>query len=776
MGGDLPFLLAHGGAVGGALLAAVALAAAAWGPAIAARLDRSARDRRLRSLGPEALSGKLLAPRGPVQRHGSEVQVAASVASRGSRRDLRRARRVAVETESGLVLVRGPLSIPFGSSNERTRDATVATAVLQKYVPRVLWPSSIRSLSAGDAVKVRGRVKRAGKVTVLRDAELVYAGPIEPVATPGARLRLALFASLGLVVFATALGYGGVWLGAKSPTFHLRWTGVLAASMTPLRARALAAAEEILALELVAAMPEVVQASQYYRTRAGVGGDQAARYVALARLRGDCEHATDRLASFAVLHADLSEASAKLSLECQRPLDVVKVAEARFWESDFSSASALFDQARVVWGETDKEEIHAQNLIIYRTKREVFAHWLAGRFDSAGRTLDRLKNGARRPALECVRRSFAVVANEPDALARLREREKECPVHLASIDPSKRRALLAANEQIAHREYLYQSWAMELEPLLEPGVTFRRAHEGSSVARLETPHELLSFPHGTRDLDPAIVFHLLAPLERDSTPSPARRLLRARLAAIGAAFESLLGEHAGARRLTRSAKTDLAALVALPIADHDSGPSRYAHGRLEIELRYAWLLEIGVELQAGDVAAAARLAASVPELVANEKENSLDEGDLRGLAASTELVRSFVEVWQGKPERLTRFAGSELCQALSGCFIVIGDREELAKAARGDAGQCEENACLVAARHPAARTALVAQVDEMAGLAAVTDNPLDRLYRLGQARRLAQAIGDAERIARLDRWLGAVRPLALDPRLSVARKTLEHVN
>jgi hypothetical protein len=227
--------------------------------------------------------------------------------------------------------------------------------------------------------------------------------------------------------------------------------------------------------------------------------------------------------------------------------------------------------------------------------------------------------------------------------------------------------------------------------------------------------------------------------------------------------------------LERLARSDYAALVALAPADDGSSPSSYEHGRLELELRYAGVLEVAVELQAGDVAQAARVSTAIPELVVSKDQKSWLESDLDDLAASTEAVRAYLELWHGKPERLQRFVQSKLCEELSGCFILRGNAEGLAKAARGNAEGCQENACLVAARHPGAREALVRRVDDLAGMAAVTDNPLDRVYRLGEARRLAQAIRDPERTARLERWLAAVRPLALDPRLAIPRRTLEHV-
>lgn len=589
------------------------------------------------------------------------------------------------------------------------------------------------------------------------------------------RVRYALVTTVALLALSSAFGASGIWLATKSPTFGLRWTGVLAAACTPLRWKALAAAQDLLALELLRVFPEDDKTSQYYRTPLGLGDREAARYVELSRLRNDCDKSPDTLASFSVSRADLSERAAERSLECQRPLDLSRMAEARFWESDFSMASTLFDRAKIVWGETDKEQMYAQNLVIMRGKKEIFTHWLAGRFDAAGRTIDRLpKNHASR--FECVRHVMSVVANEPDALSRLREKQKACPVHLANLDPSKRKELLASNTR-EHDLYLYQSWAMDFEPLLLPNVTFRDVALVSSTAQIEAPHEILSFPTGARRLDPAIVAELLARVEGDKNLTPPRRLLRARLAASVATAESLFAEHSSAQRLVKIVRDDFAALLEIPAQDTgDGGISSYQHDRLELESRYAGVLQAAIELRAGNVDRAESVSNAIPTLSYDAKKSGLLESEVARVRASAELLRAFIQLWRGKAQDLRAFAGSESCSALSGCFIVRGDVEELSAATRGEVAFCEETTCLVGARRPEARERLIARLDDLAGIAAVSDEPLTRLYRIGQARSLAQALGDAERRARFDRWFLGVRPIALDPRLAVARKNLEHIN
>jgi hypothetical protein len=611
---------------------------------------------------------------------------------------------------------------------------------------------------AGWGPKLRAKLKRI---------------PLEP-STPRTRIKHALVTTVVALVVSSGFGWLGLWLATKSPTLGLRWTGVFGASVTPFRGKALDAAQELLAMELVSAFPED-DVSQFYRTPLGLGDREAARYVALSRLRNDCEKSPDQLVSFAVTRADLSERAAERSLECKRPLDLSRLAEARFWEGDFSSASSLFDRAKIVWGETDKEQMYAQNLVIMRGKKEIFTHWLAGRFDAAGRSIDRLpKYHADRFA--CVRHVMAVIANEPDALAKLRENSRKCPVHLANLDPARRKELLGSNQQ-EHDNYLYQSWAMDLEPLLSRGVTFKQASLGSSPAQIEAPHELLSFPTGARRLDAAIVKELLARVEADKNPTPARRLVRARLAASAATTESLFAEHAVARRFAKLVRGDFGALVALPIDDKaEDGVSSYHKDRLELESRYAGILEAAIELRAGNVEAAERVLNEIPALKHDEKTSGLVESEVARMRASAELVRAFTQLWRGKTEDLRNFANSEACKALSGCFIVRGDVEKLAAATRGEVAFCEETACLVGSRRADTRERLIARLDDFAGIAAVSDEPLGRLYRIGQARALAQAVGEPERIARFDRWFRVAAPIALDPRLAVARKNLEHIN
>jgi hypothetical protein len=598
---------------------------------------------------------------------------------------------------------------------------------------------------------------------------------LDAAPTPRTRIKYAVGAVLFCLAVSSAFGWFGVWLATKSPTLGLRWTGVLGAGVTPLRSKALDAAQDLLGLELVGVFPED-NGSQFYREPLGLGDREATRYVELSRLRKDCEKSPDTLASFAVSHGDITERAAERSLECQRPLDLSRMAEARFWEGDFPTASSLFDRGKIVWGQTDKDQPYSQNLVILRGKKEIFTHWLAGRFDRAGSTIDRLPK-EHAPRFECVRRVMSVIANEPDAMVKLREKTSQCPVHLASFSPANRKQLLASNER-EHDQYLYQSWAMDLEPLLSPGVSFGKVALGSSTARLEAPHELLSFPSGARRLDPAIVLELLEKVEGDKSPTPSRRLIRARLAAIAATMESLLAEHARARRLAQLARSDLTALVEMSPEDGEraAGPSSYQHEQLQLESRYAGILEAAIELRSGNVDRAASVSAAIPALALDKKAGGLLDSEVARLSASSELVRAFIQLSRGKPQDLLTFVSSTACAALSGCFIVKGDVERLTAAARGEVAFCEETACLVAARRPEAHKALTARVDDIAGMAAVSDEPLGRLYRIGQARTLAQAIGDTERKARFDRWYGVTRPIALDPRLAVARKNLELIN
>jgi hypothetical protein len=592
---------------------------------------------------------------------------------------------------------------------------------------------------------------------------------------PSTRVKYALFTAIVCMALSTGFGWLGVRLATQSPTFGLRWTGVLGASMTPLRASALEAAQKLLELELVRVFPED-NVIQYYRAPVGRGAPEAARYAELSRLRRECEKSPETLSAIAIVHSDVTEVAAERSLECQRPLDLSRMAEARFWEGDLTSASSLFDRAKVVWGETDKDQPFAQNLVIMRSKKEIFTHWLAGRFDRAGSAIDRLPE-EHRTRFECTRRVMAVVANEPDALAKLEEKSEKCPIHLASVAPSQRKRLLSANEK-EHDHYLYQSWAMALDPVLAPDTTYGEASKVSSPTRLEAPHEILSFPTSARRLDPAIVFELLAKVETDESPTPPRRLIRARLAVSAAITESLLGEHVASRRLVKLARTDFSALTALPSGTGDSPvePSSYQREQLELESRYAAILDAAVELRAGNVERAGSVVTAIPPLVVDPKKSALLDSEVGRLAASAELVKAFVQLARGSEDDLRKFVSSEACALLSGCFIVKNDLDDLRAAARGVVASCEETECLIAARRPGTRDALVARIDDIAGMAAVSDEPLARLYRIGQVRALAHAIGETERAARFDRWYQATRPVALDPRLAVARRNLESIN
>jgi hypothetical protein len=143
-----------------------------------------------------------------------------------------------------------------------------------------------------------------------------------------------------------------------------------------------------------------------------------------------------------------------------------------------------------------------------------------------------------------------------------------------------------------------------------------------------------------------------------------------------------------------------------------------------------------------------------------------------------ELVRAFLELWQGKPEWFERFVASDACSGLSHCFVVRRDKDSLVAAARGDANleACEDIVCLIAATNPSARPALARTLESLADAVAVEVSPIVRLHRIGTCRRLALAIGDTQHLELFDRWLAATRDVSLEPRLAVTRKTVEFLH
>jgi hypothetical protein len=780
MAADLPLLVAHGHLLAAAIAAVLLVLGAAFGDRLARSLRAAARLRRQRSFATgEAMRARIRTGEQCVRRHDDEHAVDASSAYRTGGADHR--------TGSFTVFFHGreltfepPVMVIVGSREAKKRGTRVASTITSARVPGRLTATRVLSVEDGDEVLIKGEL-REGDPPTITAAEIAHTGPLR-VEPTGLAQRIG-WAVAALGVFAlidVGVGYATVGFAEDGSTIDGRWAAAQVAAATPFRERAIDAAIDVARLRIAEQLPDVMVESWVRREPAHIDERSLRQYLALSELHHECDESTSFLESIAIAHNAALDVAVEHALSCGKTLAVTKMAQARFWVADFEKASELYDRAALRWGEDDVEQVDpaikdlTAGLALYNARQEAFVHALAGRAGAASRALERIDttNEALQNHLWCTRQALDVIAGTVEATVAVAHESPVCAALLGPlVDRRARKATMdvIASDADTRIDYLAVWRGLRADVYASSDVTWRGAISGGKDP--EDVYDLLVFPPGVEDTAPGLLLETLARLKTHKRPSRELRTLRARLCVRAATFEALAGDDEAARAWLVLAAEDVAAALE---GDWDEDDA-YQKWSLLQDRHYTAIARVAVELLAGEVEEARKRASAI---VVPEREGDTGlASEVERMRASLAVTRAFVAAWEGKVEPLdtvTEDGGS--CEKLSSCHVLLGDLQELraAVAGTGDATSCSEYACLIRAQtHPEQRDAIRKALRARVGTIYVVYEPTNRLYRIGEALRLARALDDAEMVALLESWLPPVRERVVDPRWTAVLETLD---